>query len=192
MAKNSEARTQQFVDTNTELARKLNLYDLTLQELSDAAQELKQDLILAVNTDSGISLRDKINTLFDRVSNALNTRDNGRYIFGGTRTDTPPVAVTSTTQLENRASVTSVASVFANNNIKPTADIDQNLNLSYGVLADDVATDLVQALRRLMQFDAGNNPTDTGTRPRGKRRAGRRAGRAAWRAANADRPVARG
>ena len=168
VAKNSEARTQQFVDTNSELAHKLNLYDLTLQELSNVAQELKQDLILAVNTNSGIAFRTKIDLLYDRVANALNTRDNGRYIYGGTRTDTPPVAVTSPAQLQDPATVTSVASVFANNNIKPAADIDQNLNFTYGVLADDVAADLVQALRRLMQFDAGNNPTDTGNTATGE------------------------
>ena len=168
VAKNSEARTQQFVDTNSELAHKLDLYDLTLQELSNVAQDLKQDLILAVNTNSGIAFRTKIDLLYDRVTNALNTRDNGRYIYGGTRTDIPPVAVTSPAQLQDPATVTSVASVFANNNIKPAADIDQNLNLTYGVLADDVAADLVQALRRLMQFDAGNNPTDTGNTATGE------------------------
>ena len=35
-------------------------------------------------------------------------------------------------------------------------------------MADDVAADLVQALRRLMQFDAGNNPTDTGNTATGE------------------------
>ncbi len=159
VARNSEARTQQFVDTNSEIERKLNLYDLTLQELYDVAQELRQDIITAINTNSGAAFRTKIDILFDRVANALNTRDNGRYIFGGTRTDTAPVAETSLTELEKATVVTNTA-VFANNNVKPAADIDQNLKLTYGVLAADVATNIVQALRRIMQFDAGNTPTD--------------------------------
>ena len=162
VARNTEARTEQFVATNVELSRKLELYDLALQELSAIAQELKQDLIIAVNTNSGVAFRTKIDLLYDRLTNALNLRDNGRYIFGGTRTDTAPIAVTSPAQLQDPATVTSVASVFVNNTIKPAAEVDQNLTLTYGVLANDVAADLVQALRRLMQFDAGNNPTDTG------------------------------
>ena len=166
VAKNSQARTQQFVDTNIELARKLDLYDLTLQELYDVAQELRQDLIIAINTNSGAALRTKIDLLMDRVGNALNTRDNGRYLFGGTRTDTPPLAVTSVTELE-KATVVTDTTVFANNNLKPAADIDQNLTLTYGVLADDVATNIVQALRRIMQFDAGNTPTNAAGTPTG-------------------------
>ena len=168
VSKTTESRLEQFKESNLDMERRLNIYDVTLRSLSDAAQELRQDVINAISLDSGLGLRTKIDLIFDRVVSLLNTKDNGRFIFGGTRTDIPPVNVSNPSQLEDPAVVTSIASIFDNNKIVRQAEIDEDLTIDYGVLASTVATDVLQSLRRLMQYDAGNDPTNAANVPTGE------------------------
>ena len=168
VSKTTESRLEQFKESNLDMERRLNIYDVTLRSLSDAAQELRQDVINAISLDSGLGLRTKIDLIFDRVVSLLNTKDNGRFIFGGTRTDIPPVNVSNPSQLEDPAVVTSIASIFDNNKIVRQAEIDEDLTIDYGVLASTVATDVLQSLRRLMRYDAGNDPTNAANVPTGE------------------------
>lgn len=161
VTKTIKSRLDQFKESNLDMERRLNIYDVTLRSLSDAAQELRLEVTKAISLDSGVGLRTNIDLIFDRVVSLLNTKDNGRFIFGGTRTDVAPVNINNPNQLEDPAVVTSIAGIFDNNQIVRQTEIDEDLTLDYGVLADSVAADVLQGLRRIMQYDAGNNPTDT-------------------------------
>ena len=155
-AKTIQKKTETFIESNTDLRRRLEIYDVALQGLFDAADQLRQDLITGVNTNSGIGLRDKINNLYDTAVSLLNTRENGRYIFSGTRTDAPAVNATTTTALA-ALGVGNHAQAFDNNTIKQRAKIDENQTLTYGVLADGAATELFESFQRLVLFDDGTN-----------------------------------
>ena len=234
-AKTIQKKTETFIESNIDLRRRLEIYDIALQGLFDSADQLRQDLITGVNTSSGIGLRDKINghrrqssqyagerplhllrahrhagrqwalarsapaikafdnntiqqrakidenqtltygvladgaatelfesiqrlVLFDNGTHycLLNTRENGRYIFSGTRTDTPAVNATTTTALAALGSGNH-AQAFDNNTIQQRAKIDENQTLTYGVLADGAATELFESIQRLVLFDNGTN-----------------------------------
>ena len=98
-AKTIKARGETFLDAKRDLNRRLDIYDIALQGLYDVAQDLRLAIIDASGTNSGLALREKINDFYDTAVSLLNTKDGGDFVFGGTRTDTQPVAVTTTTAL---------------------------------------------------------------------------------------------
>ena len=151
------SRSEQFVASNLEVERRMAIYDATLEGLRGVAQEMRDNVLTAVNTDSGIAMRSQLNNLFDTSVNLLNTRDNGRYVYAGTRTDTPPVKVTTQTGLAAVTAdiTTTPANVFTNNSLKQNTQIDDNLTMTYGVLGEDVGKDLMESMRRMIRFDDG-------------------------------------
>jgi flagellar hook-associated protein 3 FlgL len=164
-AKSILARSEQFVASNIEVERRLTIYNVTMESLRDVAQEIRDNVLSAINTDSGIAIRSQLENLFDTSVNLLNTRDNGRYIYSGTRTDTPPVkTATSTTLAAVTADVTATPSnVFANNSLKQQTQVDDNLNMTYGALGEDVGKELMESMRRMFRFDDGTENFGFGT-----------------------------
>lgn len=154
-AKNILARTEQFIQTNNELARVLEVQNAAMQGLVDISDELRQLVIGAIDTTSGLALRLRIDDLFTTAVSLLNTRDGGRYIFSGTRTDTPPVATTTPAGLE-ALGLGNELLAFVNNSLKSQAKVDDNLTLTYGVLATDVAEDLFEIMQDLMIYETAN------------------------------------
>ena len=158
-ARELEARTQQFIDSNAVLEQRLGTYNLSLQRLADIAQTLRQDVIGAIESNSAVALMDKVNAGFEDAAAMLNTRVDGQYIFAGTRTDKAPVNVSTPAALLGLAQT---ADAFDNNNIKVQARISDNTVKEYGILADDIGTKLLDSFRRLMQFNAGTLPAGAG------------------------------
>ncbi len=150
-AKTVAERTEQYLKTNIELERITQLTNTSLQGLVDTADSLRKEMISAINIGSGIGLRDQIDSFFDITVSLLNQRDNGHYLFSGTRTDTAPVNVSTPAALE-ALGANNAANAFSNNDIKTQAKIDDNQTLTYGVLAKDVAKDLMQLMQDLMIF----------------------------------------
>jgi flagellar hook-associated protein 3 FlgL len=177
-AKSIQARTEQFLAANVEVDRRMNIYDATLEGLRGVAQELRDNVLSAINTDSGIAIRSQMENLFDTAVNMLNTRDNGRYVFSGTRTDTAPVTKTTPATLAAVAASVSTtpANVFANNSLKQSSQIDDNLEMNYGILGEDVGKDLMESMRRLFRFSDGTEnfgftPAGSFTNPMGANQA---------------------
>ncbi len=154
-AKNVLARTEQFIQSNKELSRVLETQNAAMQGLVDISGDLRELVIGAIDTTSGLALRTGINDLFDTTVSLLNLQDGGRYIFGGTRTDTPPVATTTPAGLE-ALGLGNELNAFANNSLKAQAKVDDNLTLTYGVLATDISEDLFEIMQDLMIYESTN------------------------------------
>ena len=164
-AKNVEIRTQGYLDNNRDLNRRLEIYDATLQGLQEVASTLRQDIIAAINTNSGLALRDKIDDLYDTAVSLFNTRDsNGRFVFSGSRIDQQTVTATTTNALAALGSGNH-AQAFANNTVKAQTQISDARSLTVGVLGTEVGTELMDIFSRLALFD--NGTTDGGFPPAG-------------------------
>jgi flagellar hook-associated protein 3 FlgL len=155
-AKSLRDRLESYISTNRLVENRVQTQDGALQALGDIAEELRQTVTTAVANNSGTALAGKVRDLFDRAVDVLNRQVDGRYIFSGSKTGTPPVAVTSVTAL---LTTTPISNAFANDQIKLSAQIDDALTSTYGVLASDVATTLFSEIQRVLQFDAGTLPT---------------------------------
>lgn len=162
-AKNILARTEKFIQSNNELARALEVKNATMQGLVDVSSELRELVVGAIDSTSGLALRTRLDDLFATAVSLLNTQDGGRYIFGGSRTDTPPVSATTPAALEALGLGNELNS-FTNNSLKVQAKVDDNLTLTHGVLATDIAEDLFEVMQDLMIYETANgfsNPLTT-------------------------------
>ncbi len=166
-AKSVLSKTEQYLQTNTELRRVTELQNLSLQGVTDIATQLRTKLISSLNAGSGIGLRDEIDTMYNSVVNYLTVQDNGRYLFGGTRTDEAPINANTPAELE-ALGAGNADQAFENNQLRPQARVDDGLTLTYGVLASDTAGPLLQLLQDLMIFSTTNgafsNPLSTAER----------------------------
>ncbi len=155
-AKSVMARLGSQIDTNRTLQLRLEGNDVNLRALEVVGGDLRQAVLDAIGVESGMSLTEKVKALFDQAVGLLNTRIGEDYIFGGTNSDQAPVTTTTVAGLVALAEPPAAA--FANNQIVPSARISDSQTLDYGLLADDVGQDLLQAMQRILQFEAGTLP----------------------------------
>jgi flagellar hook-associated protein 3 FlgL len=89
--------------------------------------------------------------LFQQASAILNAKDsNGNYIYGGEISDQPPFTATSLADLVTQPSV---SAFFENGTVKKTVTVGDGQTEQIGVLASEVGTDLMNALKTLYQQD---------------------------------------
>ena len=156
-AKDLKGRAESFLHDNDQVMRRLDWYDLNLKALRDIAQGLRDDVLAAVNGNTGVALRQKVDDYWQSAVSLLDSRDNGRYIFSGTLTDESPVLSTANTPAGLAAIANDVTTtptdVFGNNSVQRQARIDDALTLTYGAVASEVSDELAEGLRRVMRFD---------------------------------------
>lgn len=151
-AKTVESRTVQYQRTGVELERRLKVYDLQINELANIAVDVRQEIIGATATRSGLSLMERVDALFQQAVRVLNTTLDGNYMFSGTQTDTPPVNISTLGEL---IALPTAADAFDNSLNKLSAQADDTFVMEYGVLASEAAESLFAAIKRVAEFDAG-------------------------------------
>ncbi|HZD26954.1 MAG TPA: flagellin [Alphaproteobacteria bacterium] len=152
-------RIQSYIDSNKELAGMLELQNNALGEIAQIGDDLRTDLIESVNLNSGVGVAKKLEDHLARLIDAVNTRYNGRYLFGGTRAESKPVTITDAAGLLGLATT---GDAFSNSSVKPTQQVDDDRTLTYGQLASDVAQPLMDVIRRVLQFENGTLPSGAG------------------------------
>ena len=153
------SRTEQYLQSNKNLERALEVQNLSLQGLVDVAEELREAVLGAMSSGSGLALRTRIDDLYSTSVSLLNTRDGNRYIFSGSRTDTAPVSVTTPAALEALGAGNEL-NAFTNNSLKAQANVDDSLTITYGVLGTEIAEDLFEIMQDLMIYETANGFSD--------------------------------
>ncbi len=151
-AKAMESQTDQFRDAILHTQGRLEQQNIHLTALEESARDLHETVLEAASLESGITLMADIQNIFQRVVGVLNTRSDGEYIYSGTRTD---VAAVSSNDLNDLVAAANAADLFQNNDIKHAVRIDTSVTMEVGVLADEVATPLFDAMKRIADYNAG-------------------------------------
>src|SRR6202000_2241246 len=85
----------------------------------------------------------------------LNSKDaNGNYLYGGDKDNTPPLNVSTLSQL---AALPSASDALSNGTLKKSVQVADGQSVQVGVLASDVGTQLMSVLKDVASFDAGTN-----------------------------------
>lgn len=163
-ARNTGERIEAWMTSNRQVEQRLDLYNTTLGEIATVAEDVRQDLIQAVNLNSPVGFIDKLESNISRLSSLLNTTYNGRYIFAGSATTTQPVSVGNSAEL---LALADPYDAFQNDQMKATANVDENQQMTYGMLADQVAGPLLELMQRLAQYNAGTLPSGAAGAPAG-------------------------
>jgi len=123
----------------------LGFYDVSLTAIDDSVSALKTKLLNAVGTGDSPSLDSAIEGAFNDFRNALNTTEAGVPIFAGSQTDTRPFLPQT---LADMAGIDPDAA-FANDDVRASARLGDNIDLQYGIGASDIGTGLVEAFSTL-------------------------------------------
>jgi len=151
-AKSNAAQADKYLAAGEQVMRRLDIQNLQLENFAAQATDLRQSVSEAVANNSGIVVMEQLDAIVQATVAALNTEINGNHLFAGSRTDVAPVNISN---LADLMAAPTVADIFENNDLKPTARIGDNETLEYGFLAEEVAADLFDAIRRIADFDAG-------------------------------------
>jgi flagellar hook-associated protein 3 FlgL len=140
----------------TQLAlNQTNLQDTQLSQLSSLASQLQQDITTAVANNTGSTLMSSASSIYDQVTQILNSQDsNGNYIYGGDQNNTPPV---TTTSLNDLASLSSVSQAFTSGTVKGSVQVGDGQTVQVGLLASNVGTGILQTLSDIANFNTGSS-----------------------------------
>ncbi|HAH09587.1 MAG TPA: hypothetical protein DCL54_15870 [Alphaproteobacteria bacterium] len=153
-AKAHVLETEAYAAAAREVEARMSFQDVQLVQMGALAAEFREALGNAVASNRAEGLMETARGLYAQAATILNTRVDGVYIYGGTRSDTPPVNAAT---LDELLAAPIVADVFDNSTLAPTQSVDAQVTLESGVLASDVATGFFQMLRDLAVFDTGAN-----------------------------------
>jgi flagellar hook-associated protein 3 FlgL len=133
----------------------INQANLQDTQLSTLASQLQQDITTAVANNSGSTLMASASSIYDQVTQILNSQDsNGNYIYGGDQNNTPPV---KTTSLSDLASLSSVSQAFTSGTVKGGVQVGDGQTVQVGLLASNIGTGILQTLSDIANFNNGSN-----------------------------------
>jgi flagellar hook-associated protein 3 FlgL len=155
------SKADAYQASTTVAVNQANLQDTQISSLADLADQLRQAMTKSVANGDGTTLMATAQGIFDQASQILNTKDaNGNYLYGGDKDNTPPVNVTSLSQL---AALPSASAAFSNGTEKKSVMVADGQSVQVGVLASDVGTSLMQTLKDIAGFDAGSSGNFAGS-----------------------------
>lgn len=151
-AKMKAAGVDAYTAATKEVLNRLNIQDLHLQQLSDVAARLRTAIGEALSTGHAPALMTDVKNLYAEAVGLLNTRIDGKFIYGGSRTDQAPVNADT---LDALVAAPTIADIFENTDLAQTQRIDESEILETGLTASGIATDLMQMFKDIATFNAG-------------------------------------
>lgn len=153
-----QTRVDRILQNNGIVENRLGLMDQAVSTIFDSATELRTLIIQELNAPSAgeVPIGAVAQNLLDVVAGMLNTKENGRFLFSGTRTDTPavqiPVPDPATFGVPD-------AGYYQGDSVELTTRIDESITITYGMTADRVAfQQTIAALKAAIQADTtGDN-----------------------------------
>ncbi len=128
------ARSNNYAESNALTLSRLNTSGVVLDGIIETVDDVEDLIVLRRGASDGDTLqfRTQLLHLRDRLTESLNTNFEGRYIFGGTRTNVPPVVNNPETLVPG----TPDRSYYQGGSEDLFARLDDNIEIDYAVRAD--------------------------------------------------------
>lgn len=149
-----QSKVDGFVDQTTTLSSKLTMQDTALNQITDAVQTARDAIANALATGRGDTVMQELQNAFSDVTQGLNTKFQGEYVFSGGQVNT---RATTAAMLSDLTAAPSVASLFQNDQFKASNRLDESTSVQTGFLADQVATPAFNAFKSVEAFDQGGS-----------------------------------
>lgn len=158
------SKIQVYLDSNKLVETRLSATNTAVDQVISTATDVKNLILLRRNDSIGNSLAfsEQLENYWKTICSQLNVNSEGRYIFSGTRTDTPPVDTSSFPALESPP--TPDDGYYRGSSEDTTARLDDNVEITYNVRANDSGFQKVFAgLAMAKRGDDTKNPDDLKT-----------------------------
>ncbi|MBI3675733.1 MAG: hypothetical protein HY243_03855 [Proteobacteria bacterium] len=151
-ARAASGRVEGYKTATQVTLNQVNMQDTQLSSLSDLAGQMRKAVTDAVANNDGSTLMTQVQSIFDQALQILNSKDaNGNFMYGGDKDNTPPVSVSS---LSDLIALPSASAAFANGTIAHSVRTGDGEQVSYGVLASDIGTQLMQVIKDVATFNS--------------------------------------
>jgi flagellar hook-associated protein 3 FlgL len=151
-------RIQQYIENTTRAQQRLDAMDQALGTMVEVAIDLRTMLIQATSATSGpdVPVAENARNMLDIIVRELNTKLDGRYLFSGSRTQTPSIG-----QPVPDPAIFGVpdAGYYQGDGIELTVRADDDLTQAYGVTGDRLGfQQIVGALKAAIEGDVAGIP----------------------------------
>jgi len=156
--KSEHARVTQYMAGNKVADMRLQKMETSVAGTMDVATNLRTLLVNATQDENAtaLALNEEGAAMLGQVANYLNTQLDGRYLFAGSRTDTPPVDFSSLPD-DGVFAGTAGELYYGGDDETVTVRTGESSSLRYGVTADEPGFDkLVQALQIVATIDTSD------------------------------------
>jgi len=147
----AESRIAQYLDNAGIVTQRLTSMETVTSQLFSVASKFQTLLVNGLNAESSadLGLNQQATDMLNQVAALLNTQLDGRYLFSGSATSTPPVDLNASGFTTPPGVYPSMANTayYMGDATKLKGRIDDNYDLSYGVTAD--ATGFEELIRSL-------------------------------------------
>ncbi|ALL14325.1 flagellin [Caulobacter henricii] len=150
--RSAQAKIDGLIDQTKLVANRLDMQDTGIGQVADGIQKGRAAIENAMAA-GGATLMQQLEAAFSSVTQGVNTKSNGRYVFAGALTDTPPTTAGSLSDLTAAAST---ADLFKNDDYIATNRIDQQTTVKTGVLGDDLGTKAFDAFKQVQAYVEAN------------------------------------
>jgi flagellar hook-associated protein 3 FlgL len=153
-AQSSLSRTNAYQAATQTALNQTNLQDTQLSQLSDLANQLRQDVTEAAGNSDASDLMTQVSSVYNEVVGILNTQDsNGNYIYGGGNESTPPVSATSLSAL---GALGSASDAFTNGSDTTSVRTSDNTTVQVGMTASGIGGSLLSAIKSIVDSNTSS------------------------------------
>ncbi len=134
--KEQYALVENYASGNREVVNRVNAMEGSIRVIADSAERFRSVLLQRLDSASGsaVPLESEIENMLDEVEHQLNTKVDGRALFGGSRTNIDPV------QLPDPPPTTvDPALYYRGDSVRLTHRADTDIDVAYGIEASDPA-----------------------------------------------------
>lgn len=147
-----QSRLKSYQEQNSVVADRLSSQDTALNQIMGSARGIREAIANALATGSAETMMIDIKSQTASAIEGMNARYNGKYLFAGGQVDTKPVSING---IEDLTDPVNVADFFHNDDYRMENKLDDSTKLTTGVLASDIGTAMVEALRTLQNSPVG-------------------------------------
>lgn len=146
-ARSMIARNEAYSQTARRVGTTLSLYDTNMSAIEAKAGDLRQRVLDAIAIGNAAGLQQEIESAFAVYRSSLNASEAGVPLFGGSRTDADPFVPQQLSDLIGLAP----AAAFANDGVRSASRLGEDLEVTYGIGADEIGAGLFSAFRTLAE-----------------------------------------
>jgi len=157
--RSTQAKLDGLLDQTTLVSNRLEMQDTGIGKVGAGAKSAREAIANAMAAGNATTLMQQLKSAFGDVIQGLNTKSNGRYVFAGAQTDTPPTSATSMADLTAAAAT---SDLFHNDQYIATNRVDEQTTTQTGILGDALGTSTFEAFKQMQAYVDANGPF-TGT-----------------------------
>jgi len=166
-----QSRTESYRESINTVRGRLDANEVQIGSIIEAMESVQDTLRTAVTNNQAEGVPEVLQSTFQFLVNAINTNIDGTFLFAGSRTGTPPIPDNIRTIEDLQAFVdpnsdgvleVPVADVFQNGSQASQARIADGVDLEFGVLGNDLGTEIFGVLQSVWANHTGIDPTSPG------------------------------